>query len=79
MPFDSTVHVIDDDEALRDSLTFLLRTARIDVQAIPLGRRPRQRSDCLILLRRGSLRYSEVFPCQADMSDDKPRCLRPTT
>ena len=35
MPFDSTVHVIDDDEALRDSLTFLLRTARIDVQSYP--------------------------------------------
>jgi two-component system response regulator FixJ len=35
MPFDNTVHVIDDDEALRDSLTFLLRTARIDVQSYP--------------------------------------------
>ena len=35
MPFDSIVHVIDDDEALRDSLTFLLRTARIDVQSYP--------------------------------------------
>ncbi len=27
-----TVHVIDDDEALRDSLTFLLRAAKIDVE-----------------------------------------------
>ncbi len=27
------VHVIDDDEALRESLVFLLRTARIDVQS----------------------------------------------
>jgi two-component system, LuxR family, response regulator FixJ len=35
MPFDSTVHVIDDDEALRDSLTFLLRTARLDVLSYP--------------------------------------------
>jgi two-component system response regulator FixJ len=35
MPFDSTVHVVDDDEALRDSLTFLLRTARLDVQSYP--------------------------------------------
>lgn len=26
------VHVIDDDEALRDSLTFLLRAVKIDVQ-----------------------------------------------
>lgn len=32
MPSDpGTVHIIDDDEALRDSLTFLLRTAGIDV------------------------------------------------
>ena len=35
MPFKSTVHVIDDDEALRNSLTFLLRTARLDVQSYP--------------------------------------------
>jgi len=35
MPFESTVHVIDDDEALRDSLTFLLRTARLEVQSYP--------------------------------------------
>ena len=35
MPFESTVHIIDDDEALRDSLTFLLRTARLDVQSYP--------------------------------------------
>jgi two-component system response regulator FixJ len=35
MAFDSTVHVIDDDDALRDSLTFLLRTARLDVQSYP--------------------------------------------
>ena len=27
------VHVIDDDEALRESLVFLLRTARIDVES----------------------------------------------
>jgi two-component system response regulator FixJ len=37
MPFESTVHVIDDDEALRDSLTFLLRTARLDVLSYPSG------------------------------------------
>ena len=35
MPFESTVHVIDDDEALRNSLTFLLRTARLDVLSYP--------------------------------------------
>jgi len=28
-----TVHIIDDDDALRESLTFLLRTANIDVQS----------------------------------------------
>lgn len=30
--FNSVVHVIDDDEAVRDSLTFLLRAAKIDVR-----------------------------------------------
>jgi two-component system, LuxR family, response regulator FixJ len=29
----ATVHVIDDDDALRESLVFLLRTAKIDVQS----------------------------------------------
>jgi two-component system response regulator FixJ len=33
MPSDVTVHVIDDDEAARDSLEFLLRSAGIDVKA----------------------------------------------
>jgi two-component system, LuxR family, response regulator FixJ len=33
MPSDVTVHVIDDDEAARDSLEFLLKTAGIDVKA----------------------------------------------
>lgn len=32
MPSDVTVHVIDDDEAARHSLAFLLKTARIDVK-----------------------------------------------
>jgi two-component system response regulator FixJ len=30
-----TVHVIDDDEAVRESLTFLLKTAQIDVRSYP--------------------------------------------
>jgi two-component system, LuxR family, response regulator FixJ len=34
----SVVHVIDDDEALRESLTFLLRSARLDVQSYPSAR-----------------------------------------
>ena len=33
-----TVHIIDDDDALRESLAFLLRTARIEVATYPLGR-----------------------------------------
>ena len=34
MPSDKgVVHVIDDDDALRESLAFLLRTADIDVQS----------------------------------------------
>ena len=47
------VHVIDDDEALRESLAFLLRTAQIDVQSyasadsLP-GRASRLRSSCVI-------------------------------
>jgi two-component system response regulator FixJ len=32
MPSDATVHVIDDDEAARDSLAFLLASAKIDVR-----------------------------------------------
>jgi two-component system, LuxR family, response regulator FixJ len=32
MPNDQTVHVIDDDDAARDSLAFLLRTADLDVR-----------------------------------------------
>jgi two-component system response regulator FixJ len=35
MPSSDTVHIIDDDEALRDSLTFLLRTVRLDVLSYP--------------------------------------------
>ncbi len=31
----AAVHIIDDDEALRESLAFLLRTARIDVASHP--------------------------------------------
>ena len=32
MPSDATVYVIDDDEAARDSLAFLLKTANLDVK-----------------------------------------------
>lgn len=32
MPSNSVVHVVDDDDAVRDSLAFLLRTARIDAR-----------------------------------------------
>jgi len=32
MPNEQTVHVIDDDDAARDSLAFLLRTAEVDVR-----------------------------------------------
>jgi two-component system response regulator FixJ len=35
MPEAGTVHIIDDDEGLRDSLAFLLRTAQIDVRSHP--------------------------------------------
>jgi len=47
------VHVIDDDEAVRDSLSFLLRTAQIDVQAhgsatVFLAALPELRPSCVI-------------------------------
>ena len=47
------VHIVDDDEALRDSLTFLLRAARIDAQthvsaAAFLEKLPRQNLSCVI-------------------------------
>jgi two-component system response regulator FixJ len=48
-----TVHVIDDDEAVRGSLTFLLRSTQIDVQNYPsavafLDALPDTRSSCII-------------------------------
>ena len=33
MPFDTVVHVIDDDDAARDSLSFLLRSAQLEVRS----------------------------------------------
>jgi two-component system response regulator FixJ len=47
------VHVIDDDEALRESLTFLLRTAHLEVQSYSsaiafLNALPNTRSSCII-------------------------------
>ena len=35
----SLVHVIDDDEAVRNSLEFLLRTARLEVRTYEFGDR----------------------------------------
>ncbi len=54
MPSDKgVVHVIDDDEALRESLAFLLRTARIEVRtyasaAAFLDVLPEARGSCII-------------------------------
>ncbi len=47
------VHVIDDDEALRESLAFLLRTANIEVRTYPsaaafLDALPDARASCVI-------------------------------
>jgi two-component system response regulator FixJ len=47
------VHVIDDDDALRESLAFLLRSAKIDVQSYPsatafLDALPPPRAGCVI-------------------------------
>ena len=37
MGANTLVHIIDDDEALRDSLTFLLSSAAIDAKSYELG------------------------------------------
>jgi len=52
-PEKAVVHVIDDDEAVRDSLTFLLRTAQLGVQSYPsaiafLDALPGLKPDCII-------------------------------
>jgi two-component system, LuxR family, response regulator FixJ len=49
----AVVHVIDDDEASRQSLAFLLQTAKIDVQTYPsaaifLDQLPNLNADCII-------------------------------
>ncbi len=33
MPSDAVVHIIDDDDAARDSLSFLLRSAKIEARS----------------------------------------------
>src|SRR5262249_40233114 len=53
MPSDSIVHVVDDDEAARDSLEFLLRTAGFDVRTHEtamafLGALPQVKTGCVI-------------------------------
>jgi len=53
MPSDVVVHVIDDDDAVRESLEFLLRTARLEVRtyesaAAFLGILPRVEVGCII-------------------------------
>ena len=52
-PETGMVHVIDDDDAARESLAFLLRTARIEVQTYPtaaafLGALPTTKSGCVV-------------------------------
>jgi two-component system response regulator FixJ len=53
MPEKGIVHVIDDDDALRESLIFLLRSAKIDVESYPsatafLNALPALRAGCVI-------------------------------
>jgi two-component system response regulator FixJ len=53
MPDDQTVHVIDDDDAARDSLAFLLRTAEVDVRTYAsatefLAAAPTLRGGCIV-------------------------------
>jgi ActR/RegA family two-component response regulator len=53
MANDAVVHLIDDDDALRDSLAFLLNTARIEVRSyesaqVFLDALPRAEPGCII-------------------------------
>jgi two-component system, LuxR family, response regulator FixJ len=53
MQSDAVVHVIDDDDAVRESLEFLLRTARFEVKSYDsaaafLAARPQEGSGCII-------------------------------
>jgi two-component system response regulator FixJ len=53
MPNDQTVHVIDDDDAARDSLAFLFRTAQVDVRTYSsatdfLAAAPAIKSGCVV-------------------------------
>jgi two-component system, LuxR family, response regulator FixJ len=53
MPSDQTVHVIDDDDAARDSLAFLFRTADVDVRTYPsatefLAAAPTLKGGCVV-------------------------------
>jgi two-component system response regulator FixJ len=53
MPSDTVVHVIDDDEAVRHSLTFLLKSAGMEVKTYDsatafLGNLPQVKSGCIV-------------------------------
>jgi two-component system, LuxR family, response regulator FixJ len=53
MPSDATVHVIDDDDAVRDSVEFLLHTAQLEVRTYDsagafLEALPRSKAGCII-------------------------------
>jgi two-component system response regulator FixJ len=53
MPNDGIVHVIDDDEAMRESLAFLLKSAKVDVETYPdaasfLDRLPGLKAGCVV-------------------------------
>jgi two-component system, LuxR family, response regulator FixJ len=57
MPSSSVVHVIDDDEALRESLAFLLGTAHLEVRTYEsasafLDALPRVEPGCIVTTRR---------------------------
>jgi two-component system response regulator FixJ len=53
MPSDAMVHVIDDDEAVRDSLEFLFKSAKVGVRTYDSAKRflselPQPRSGCIV-------------------------------
>src|SRR5271169_1348342 len=78
MPASRLVHVIDDDDALRDSLRFLLASAKFDVEAYEsatafLAALPRIKGGCIVTdVRMPRLSGIELLRRLKSMSIDLP-------
>ena len=77
MRIDGIVHVIDDDEAVRDSLAFLLQSAKLPVETYEMRRRlPEVPADRWRLHhhRHANARDERHRPAQAAAGDGKDTC-----